>query len=92
MIDPDEHLKEYILKKFYEDYPQAMPGAVVKTTDVYWECGCWSEYTRDDAIYAKAMLISGGREFAIEYSYDLPQMIRDMAGEQDNCRIIEEDE
>jgi hypothetical protein len=91
VTDPDEYLKEYILKRFYEDYPHAAPGAVVKAADVEWECECYSEYTRGDMIYATAVVINDGREIPVSYYYNLPQMIRDMAGEQDNCRI-EEDE
>lgn len=91
MTDPDEYLREYILKRFYEDYPFAAPGAVVKTADVEWDCGCYSEYTRDDEIRATAVVISDGREIPLSYFYNLPQMILDMAGEQDNCQI-EEDE
>lgn len=92
MTDPGEYLREYILKRFYENHSYAVPGATVKIADVEWDCGCYSEYTRDDAIYATAVVVNDGREIPVSYSYDLPQMIRDMAGEQDNCRIIEEDE
>lgn len=93
MINPDDYLKEYILDRFYEEYPSASAGAVVKTADVGWDCYCYSEYTRNDYIEATAVVIgANGRAFTLSYSYDLPQMIQDMAGEQDNCSVEDYDD
>lgn len=87
MSEIDEQIKGWLKEKFlasldYHPETQGGPEYIeVVTVDTGWECGCYSEFTRDDSFVLTARLkASNGREFGWRYGYwgDLPSFIREL--------------
>lgn len=83
----DDQIKAWLKDKFLKShnyYPatQGDPDDIeIVSVDKVWECGCYSEYTRDDNFTLVAtMKGSGGREFVWAYGSwgDLPQFIEEL--------------
>lgn len=99
-MSPDEALSEYIIGKFTRyHFKPALHGRIedvkVVTCDAAWECGCLSEYTRDDSINLIAHIRTALGVQRFEYGTwgGLPEIIASMvdimAGDND-CRYEED--
>lgn len=97
----DELINAWLLEKFLWSgkYDKSKHGTIrsikVISVDAGWECGCWSEFTRDDSFVLTGQFESDAGDF--EWSYgtwgDLPQFIEELIEyEQNNCPYDEEDE
>jgi hypothetical protein len=97
----DEHVNEWLKEKFLQSshyYPATMgePEDIsVLEADMGWECGCYSEFTRDDTFVFRAKIRKGdGTVFEWSYGHwwDLPSFIEELDEYiNDSCPYSEED-
>lgn len=98
----DDQVNGWLKEKFLQssDYYPATQGdsdqIEVVRAEGSWECGCYSEYTRDDSFILTATLKgSNGREFTWNYGYwsSLPDFITELDEYIDgnDCRYAEDD-
>lgn len=106
MSNSDDLVKAWFLSKwlkgeggFYPTYKPLHHGEFIEieviTMDGTWECGCYSEYTRDDQEKLIATVKTRAGEVEVEYATwrDLPYIIRDIINFEaleDVCRIEED--
>ena len=101
MSDTDEMVKAWLLEKFLwsGQYDKARHGTIgsirVLSVDMGWDCGCWSEWTRDDSFVLTGRFTSSAGEFTWSYGRwgDLPQFIEELDEYQKNyCPYDDEDD
>lgn len=88
MSEIDDLVKEWLLRKFLAtDYDGKVHGPLedlyIKDSQRGWECGCWSDYTRDDDYNLRATVGSHskpGQEWVYDYGRyrDLPRFIQEL--------------
>lgn len=95
MTDIDRLVKDWILSKFLKGdtyslaYPYGYDETVhgpkeditVVAADGEWQCGCYSEYTRDDQFVMTATFMTKSGHFKASYGRwgDLPVFIEELA-------------
>lgn len=79
----DEQVEAWLLSRFFESgqYDKSKHGTVksikVTSVDMGWECGCWSEWTRDDTFELRGKFTGSAGDFEWTYGRwgDLPRFI-----------------
>jgi len=93
-------IEAWLLEKFFEsgDYDKAKHGAAksikVMLVDMGWECGCWSEWTREDSFEMVGKFVGERGGFTWKYGRwgDLPTFIEELDAYQDrDCPYDEGD-
>lgn len=85
----DQLVCDFILDKYMTEKhnPQTQGAIEVLSVDAEWECGCYSEYTRDDQFVMTATLRDVDRDHIFEYRYgtwgDLPALIESIKDYED---------
>lgn len=80
----DDLVAAWLLAKFRErnyTHLSKCPEVVVRVAAHGWDCGCYSEYTRDDfwSISAALSCPHGAQAaFATDSSYDLPDILEQL--------------
>lgn len=101
MSATDELVKQWLLERFLwsGEYDKAKHGTIISikvvSVDMGWECGCWSEFTRDDAFELEGLFESSTGTWRWRYGRwaDLPEFIEDLAEFQESyCPYDEEDD
>lgn len=86
MAEIDDKVNEWMLEKFLgsSKYDKAKHGTIknlhVLSVDMGWECGCYSEWTREDTFELTARFTGDKGEFNWSYGYwaDLPRFITEL--------------
>ncbi|GAB1326951.1 hypothetical protein [Streptomyces sennicomposti] len=110
VIDVDALVNDWLISKWLEEsqgyhgrgfvaYDAAVHGPAsglrVRMADADWECGCWSEYTRDDTFVMKAVIETAAGVVDFEYGvwFDIPSFIEELdAYRESRCRYNEDEE
>lgn len=102
MTEIDRRIESWLLDKFLfsGDYDKSKHGTIrsikVRSVDMGWECGCYSEWTRDDQFELTGLFDSSAGPFTWTYGRwgDLPTFIEELSAYQDGpyCPYDEEDE
>lgn len=85
----DQLVCDFILDKYMEEKhdPRTQGTIEVLSVDTEWECGCYSEYTRDDQFVMTARLRDIDRDHEFDFAYgtwgDLPDMIAEIKDRKD---------
>lgn len=97
----DELVKSWLLEKFLwsGEYDKSKHGTIkslrVLSVDTGWECGCYSEFTRDDSFVLTGRFTGSVGEFTWGYGRwaDLPSFIRELDDYANgfDCAYEEED-
>ena len=109
-MTPDERVNAWLLNKWIEESqnnrrwmrtrynPDAHGPAeslTVITADGDWECGCYSEFTRDDQFILTAKIQTAAGPITYEYGHygQLPDFIDELSDDVDNdvCPYENED-
>jgi hypothetical protein len=91
MAQIDEMINDWLLEKFFwsGQYDKAKHGTIksvkVLSVDMGWDCGCYSEFTRDDSFELTGRFTSDRGEFTWAYGRwgDLPTFIEELDAYQD---------
>lgn len=86
MSDIDRRVEAWLLDKFLQSgqYDKSRHGTIksirVIKVDMGWDCGCWSEFTRDDRFELTGQFASNAGRFTWTYGHwsDLPQFIEEL--------------
>lgn len=102
MATIDDKVADWLLEKFLwsRQYDKAKHGSIknirVLSVDTGWECGCYSEWTRDDSYVLTGRFTGDKGEFIWSYGYwaDLPSFIRELDDyiNGNDCPYDEDDE
>lgn len=96
MSDTDELVKRWLKDKFIEGgtFPRYNPvehgepdEVELISSDMGWDCGCYSDYTRDDTFELTGVIkTADGKEVPIRYGRygDLPQFIEELEAFENN--------
>lgn len=91
----DRAVEKYILDRYIQSsqYDERVHGSrsdlSVLSADTGWECGCYSEYTRDDQYVLEAVILTAKREVTFRYGMwgDLPEILEAMMNEEDLAEV-----
>jgi len=100
----DDQVNSWLKEKFLESsyyYPATMgdhDDIEIISADGSWECGCYSEYTRDDSFVLTATISTNGGNKTTTWDYGYWSSLPDFITELDeyidgnDCRYAEDDE
>lgn len=94
-IDFDLLTNNWVLSKFMNSgyYDKSLHGDLIDlmiiNIDSGWECGCYSEYTRDDRYMMTATIHTKAGEVEFPYGSwgDLPKMILELQNMEDLAEV-----